>query len=932
MTVAVPRYRLTLFLNVVINYYSIEWSLAGGIWSARKHPNSPRSTRSEAASREDTMCPGPTLADVDSHLPDATRNGTYHFLDVGDEKYGECTLVIFGKTRVLIDGSHRGDVVGRNGRPSIPDQLAEILQEEAPHHISLLVVTHGHNDHIGCLPDLVANEVIDADWALITDPQLGFGRTSDDDAPTDAVNDPAYRLATALREEDASDLDDAALADFLDAAATVEGRYADMIENLKQRGTKVEFYRGKKLRDELVDLLRPTGATLLGPSEAQLLFCAEQISNTNKDAAVVADQVMRVDRITDPVAMYRAAVEQELQRDGRRNPRGNGMNCQSITFAFGPKNARVLLAGDMQFAEPGVKDADDEVRELRERVIAAGPYKVLKTTHHSSHNGQDDDWLSALGEPPIIIHSGGINDASHPYPGVLQMLKRRSRQIRFARTDRNGHIAVRPHLEPDEAIEKARGRLNDFTPNGQDEIGEIATTSSATSVQAVVSATVNQAAPQVIIVNLPASAIDMTVGGIDIVVRNGLDNRSGRPTTGAEQTVPRRGSENTGSLRNDRRQPAIGAVPTVVLASGRSLPNLLFVTNSERLSRNIGTREASAALDAVRAANHPICEVDGNAAAAAQIVRTRLQNDSQLVGIVLLGGYDVVPPTAVDVLDQRLRNTLGPGAVEADDDHYIVWSDEPYGDRDGDHLAERPVSRIPDGRDATLFLRALSARPAGAAPIERFGVRNYARPFADAVWKSISGQRPFAVSEKFLCHNVKTTETTTAALHYFMLHGDWRDGRMFLGERANGVDYTDAFSVTNVPTDFAGIAFSGCCWGALTVSQRARDAGAAALAPRVAERSIALSYLKAGAAGFVGCTGSHYSGSDPDPRVNYASAMHQAFWKSLPQAGYAPAIALHKAKAEYGSQIATSAATMEPNNLARRLKNRTQFTCLGLGW
>lgn len=849
---------------------------------------------------------------------DVITQGEYHFLDVGDEKYGECILVIFGDVRILIDGSHQGDFRGRNGHASIPAQLAEVLQEEAPHSITLLVVTHGHADHIGCLPDLVSNGVVQADWAFITDPKLGFGRTAADAVPHDGMTDPRQRLVAALREEDASDLDDDELREFMDAVATVESRYAAFIEDLKTQGTEVVFYQGQALPTRLAKILKPTGATLLGPSQGQLLFCAEQIGKTNKGAEDAADELLQVDASMDDVAMYRAAVERDQFSDASGNARGSGMNCQSITFAFGPKNARVLLAGDMQFAAPGVKGADAEVQQLREAVVAAGPYKVFKTTHHTSHNGQDDDFLTDLGNPPIIVHSGGLRDPSHPFPSVLKLLQDRRSELRFVRTDRNGHITVRPHLDGVEAIEKSRGRLNDFSDNVRDTEIE-ALLPAAPEAQGAVAAP--SAGAQIVIVNLPTGAVDMTVGGVDIVVRGG-----GRAVS------PPVGQDRSGGRGPVRPSPRITPAPSVTLASGRVLPNLLFVTNAERLANNIGRTEARVALDAVRAARRPICEVGGTAPQAASAVRSALVRTPSIEGIVIMGGYDVVPCTVVDVLSPSLRNTLGKSTVEVDEDHFIVWSDEPYGDIDGDRIAERPVSRIPDARDAALFLSALGGRGVGPTVDQRFGVRNVARPFASDVWTQLAGNRELNVSEKFLYTDVISETMTSSQLHYFMLHGDWRDGRGFFGELEDQTGYTNAFVVGSVPSRFHGVAFSGCCWGALTVSQKARDAGAAPLAPRVAERSIALTYLQAGASAFVGCTGAHYSGADTDPDANYAARMHGAFWAALSAGRYSAAVALHKAREEYSALIASRAQDMEPIELARRMKNRAQFTCLGLGW
>ena len=78
-----------------------------------------------------------------------------YLLDMGREKYGDSILCRLGSRSILIDGGHPRDIKDRGEYLSIPNQLAEIFGHEAPFDISLLVVTHCHNDHIGCLPEMV---------------------------------------------------------------------------------------------------------------------------------------------------------------------------------------------------------------------------------------------------------------------------------------------------------------------------------------------------------------------------------------------------------------------------------------------------------------------------------------------------------------------------------------------------------------------------------------------------------------------------------------------------------------------------------------------------------------------------------------------------------------------------------------------------------
>ncbi len=92
---------------------------------------------------------------------------------MGSEKYGDCIVVQAGDARVLIDGGRPGDWRSRRRTRSIPDQLGEILKERPPFRFDLLIVTHAHRDHIGCLPVLVEQGTIEARLTIAADPDLG---------------------------------------------------------------------------------------------------------------------------------------------------------------------------------------------------------------------------------------------------------------------------------------------------------------------------------------------------------------------------------------------------------------------------------------------------------------------------------------------------------------------------------------------------------------------------------------------------------------------------------------------------------------------------------------------------------------------------------------------------------------------------------------
>lgn len=847
----------------------------------------------------------------------AVVNGIYHFLDVGEKPYGDCILIEFGPLRVLIDGSHVEDFKGQAGHDPIPLQIRKILGGAPPYAIDLLVVTHCHADHIGCLPQLVAEQIIRPKFALVTDPSLGFGRVLQDaDSFSDLAGDPKLQvIAAGLREEDASFLNDSDLASFLDAAAGVEGRYASFLDDLEASGTKVIVHNGEPLPPELEALMKPSGMKLFGPSALQIAACARQIGKTNKDASDLVSE--RKDDFVGQgaISLYRSVMVASVLGDASGG-RGAGMNCQSITLAFGPPGNRALLAGDMQFAQPGVTGADDEVRALRRAVAAAGPYRLFKTTHHTAENGQDDAFLTELGNPPLIVHTGGRRDGNHPNRDVLATLTRRGANITFARTDRNGIVSVAPHLFPaSAAITLSGGVSNDFTTNrsGDSQTGKASEAKMEKG--SLVRSAGGRSAPQVIIVNLPDGPVSMRVDGVSITV------------DGQQNVIVSTGGEEPQRLNVKAKTPideVTNVAATAALGGGRPLPPLLFVSNKALLTKNIGVQEATTALAMIAAAGQRLIDVD-QAAAPAQ-VKAALQTGPHVEGVVILGGYDVVPSFPTDVLDPEIRTKLG-GLVRGDHDQFIVWSDEIYGDTDGDRVGELPVSRIPDGRDATLVFAALSA---GAPKIEeRYGIRNVARPFADEVWNGVIGRRILNVSEDFQSAQVVSAEMMRSA-NYIMLHGSDTDGRVFSGEFRGG-GFPTALEADNIPEAMQGIVFAGCCWGALIVSEKAVNAPAIP-SPRVPERSIALSCLRAGASAFVGCTGSHYSGPSEDPDENFALVLHSAFWAAAIDRNFAASPALFQAREFFSDYITERSNGADPLYLARLLKNRSQFTCLGLGW
>jgi hypothetical protein len=292
-------------------------------------------------------------------------------------------------------------------------------------------------------------------------------------------------------------------------------------------------------------------------------------------------------------------------------------------------------------------------------------------------------------------------------------------------------------------------------------------------------------------------------------------------------------------------------------------------------------------------------------------------------GIVLLGDYDVLPAQIYDVLPPDLRPRV---ATRNDPDQFVVWSDQRYGDLDGDGLGEVPVSRVPDCASAAFIAHALAAdshRPT----LGKFGSRNAARPFAEGVFRGIAGNGRLLVSGPQAWSDIGNGGIPSGGT-YFMLHGSDVDGSRFWGEDEGGS--VEAVNLDNLGAALAGaVALAGCCWGALTVEEiAARAASHWDVTPRTPKTSIALRMLELGALAFVGCTGAHYSPLSP-PFGYFGAPIHESFWRAV-ASGAAPAQALFDAKKTYIRDMPHGLQT--PAEWAIEYKVLRQFTCLGLGW
>jgi beta-lactamase superfamily II metal-dependent hydrolase len=842
---------------------------------------------------------------------DITKPFAVHLLDVGQKEYGDALLCQFGDVTVLIDGAHTGDQIGKAGHKSIPDQIGQLLKQAAPpYRVTMLMVSHAHEDHIGCLPNLVENDLLSADFALVTDPFLGWGRTPDD-APDAPADHRVQRVVAGLREHVRTEgTDDRALAEFLSDAATLEDRYKKMLDKLGQNGTVIRH--GRDNPKPLIDALAAQNVTLniLGPSTDFLAICAERIRQATDAAVASVSDALRSDASVDVATLYRRIVGGGPDAIADSGRPGAAVNLQSIVASFRFKGKKFLFAGDMQFESPEIQGVDDLMAALRSKVKNEGPYAFVKVSHHGSFNAFTEEInqeLNDQGKSRLFGISAGEQSTSHPNPATLAVLQQHKSEIRWARTDHNRQSSFSfSTATPKVTIEQ--GELNDPKPNTDAELEpevlaplEPSTLEPASSGQSVVLA--NKGEVVEVNVRIPHASTKVTLT-IDVEPRGIVPEQKGEAGPSGPSDV----------------------LPTLRIAGGRQLPKLLFVTSREALARNIGQREAAHVLQSLRSQNIPLFDQiparmsdDGQAAV---LVREQVRKNPGVKGVVILGGYDVVPSQRVDCLPAALRSRV---SGNGDADNFIVWSDDIYGDSDGDSLPELPVSRIPDGNRAQLVFAAVQAAGSAVGP-PRMGVRNVARPFADAVFRNLPGANTILVSQP-VTYDATPRYSLSGDRVYIMLHGDYSDGSRFWGEETQG--NREAVNISNLPARSGAVVFTGCCWGALTVNTPAgRVANGRTFGQKSPDDSLAMSFLARGAVGFIGCTGSHYSPLQP-PYKFFGGPMHEAFWSAY-SAGRSPAPALFEAKLQYLKGMPHGQTT--PSSQAIEYKILRQYTCLGLGW
>ncbi len=853
------------------------------------------------------MPPVPTGA---SSLPPPTADAgpgvRIHLLDVGHLPFSDAALVVVGQRRILIDGAHPSNARPDGSTPSLAKQLSAILGEERP-RLDLLVVSHTHLDHVGALPALVTEHAFDAKWALVSDPELGWGRAEGDDAIS--MPDPSSAaLLAALREERLpASASDAAVDEWLADSVGLDVAYEAMLGTLAGRGTKVVRY-GRDDAGPLAKDLDDIEIEVFGPTQAQLIATAKAIADRMAADARTISDARSVDAAVPVVDLYRALTGASTADAGTDRP-GAFVNLQSIVLALGPKGRRALFTGDMQLADPGTRDSviNKELNGLRER-LRKHRFAFVKLPHHGSHNGFDPVVATSFGRPDVFGIIGGSDAKGHPSRSVLELLTLSG--VPFARTDRNGGASIG---WPGDAvqIDVARGVVSDPKANDAPDGPRTPTSTKGAAPEAP--------PPQVLVPRVAAGATSVGAApgvrlvaderDVEISVRLPHTRTSVRLTV---EITPESSSDPLAAQAVERTTAAVD-VPT-------SRRPLLYVTTPQALARNIGTSDADAVLEHLSGQPGSLLTLEAAMATEAAIEQSReaLAAEASLAGVVLIGGYDVVPPQSVDTVPPKLNSRI---RRSRDGDSFVVWSDTNYGYRRD--RRQLPVSRIPDGRLGSFLRTALAPPDAGAGPPR--GVRNINRPFAEGIFSLVEGDQKLWVSRDATPATVGNG--LSGELVYLMLHGSRVDGTRLWGE-ADDVPF-EAVTLRNIGALPGAVVLVGACWGGLISDLRAIDyQDGAPIPPRSPENSIALACLAAGARAVIACTGSHYS-PVREPYDYFGGPLHRDFLKAYLD-GSPPALALLTAKQAYAA--AMPHGLTDPDDEAIEYKMIWQFTCLGLGW
>jgi hypothetical protein len=395
--------------------------------------------------------------------------------------------------------------------------------------------------------------------------------------------------------------------------------------------------------------------------------------------------------------------------------------------------------------------------------------------------------------------------------------------------------------------------------------------------------------------------------------------------------------------------------------------SLVFLTSEDTLAQLGWERDAFE--QAVRSPHHPVVmptfsgDIVDKPVAAAAHVRARLNELGTVDGVVIIGGYDTVPPRRIDPLPGDLRERVC-HVAQSDTDNFYVWNDDHYVDLDETGLPSLPVSRIPSwtnsGVDGELTcqefvincLEATILPPGDPPPAEgarasefRFGDGVYAQHLAqqagDGMWVSPTDP-PHSPPHR-------TSGQLQSTYLYLVLHGIHDDGTWFAGTSIGGsqekVVDLNLFEPAEIgDTQLANTIFASCCWGALISQFTAEDTDdfTTSIGERTPKTSIPIEFIALGSLGYVGFTGTHHGpNKDDDTTFSYhGEPLHHKFWEERITHEHAPSLALFEARKSYlaGAPYQTTGDTepfdpsLDPFSRAIELKTFWSATCLGLGW
>lgn len=402
----------------------------------------------------------------------------------------------------------------------------------------------------------------------------------------------------------------------------------------------------------------------------------------------------------------------------------------------------------------------------------------------------------------------------------------------------------------------------------------------------------------------------------------------------------------------------------IVVAGGR-LPRytrLLFVTSAEALAKLDGGDE-QAIRDAI-VEPHALAVLSGVATfedAQAQI-RPVLAAHRGIDGVVLIGGYDTLAAEPKDTLALTgfwtdpgdefvgdLREVLGDKLVRLDDDRFRAWSDDFYGDRDGDGLPDLPVSRIPSDTEGAFVLTALGA-PGLPTTHGTRGVRDANFVFGGEVYTVVESlhtppppSEPMRIAPSAV---METADLSADALYLTMHGGSGHDKTTYLAYDngvGNPVVTTQALGAPPGGGDpappFGSTVLAACCYSGLVANYKASLLGENGISfddveALVPEESVALSFLALGVTAAAGFTGTHWVPLD-SPNPFLGRPLHDLFWEFYLGDNRSPARALFEAKAAFVANTPYF-TTGDPRFRlfweAIELKTFWSSTCIGLGW